>query len=52
MEEALKDSLSTLEEKNTVIENLKMTVKLQRLESDDIRSEYHVKSSSRMICTI
>ncbi|XP_065090083.1 uncharacterized protein LOC135711227 [Ochlerotatus camptorhynchus] len=54
MEEELKYSLSTSEEKSTVIENLKLTNELQRVESDDIRSELTVKSiqledSHRMI---
>ncbi|XP_058829814.1 paramyosin-like [Topomyia yanbarensis] len=54
LEEELKGSLSSSEEKNTVIENLKLATELQRVETDEIRSELTVKTiqledSHRMI---
>ncbi|XP_062561762.1 golgin subfamily B member 1-like [Armigeres subalbatus] len=44
LEDELRHSLSTSDEKSTVIENLKLSNELQRLESDEIRSELTVKS--------
>ncbi|XP_038110613.1 spindle pole body component 110 [Culex quinquefasciatus] len=43
LEEELKQSLSSSEEKSTVIENLKLEGEIQRVESDEIRSELTVK---------
>ncbi|XP_053683506.1 uncharacterized protein LOC128733755 [Sabethes cyaneus] len=44
LEEELKISLSSLEEKSSVIENLKLATELQQVESGEIRSALTVKS--------
>ncbi|XP_001660846.2 girdin [Aedes aegypti] len=57
LEQELRHSLSTSEEKSTVIENLRLSNELQRMESDEIRSELTVKAvqlddSARMIADL